>query len=203
MNNIGFITYYCSFWLLSAKKTKQTAGIVSENTSWSDCKEVQQPKTSNLSNAASDTTFLSLLSLTPGGEQQISELNSPLRWINHRFVRNTWNSKYENMLRCPYVTIWNICLNSAPFESTKRVQLPTFLLSHKAVPRSILTQLLVPCGPSWPPMQQWGLSAWWGLVGMFTFQRGVVFNHTRSCLTARSTAWPLFISPSFRLAFST
>lgn len=150
-----------------------------------------------------NTTFLSLLSLTPGGEQQISELNSPLRWINHRFVRNTRNSKYENMLRCPYVTIWNICLNSAPFESTIRVQLPTFLLSHKAVPRSILTQLLVPCGPSWPPVQQWGLSAWRGPVGMFTFQRGVVFNHTRSCLTARSTAWPLFISPSFRLAFST
>lgn len=35
---------------------------------------------------------------------------------------------------------------------------------------------------------------------MFTFQPGFVFNHTASCLTARSTAWPLFTSPCFRPA---
>lgn len=35
---------------------------------------------------------------------------------------------------------------------------------------------------------------------MFTFQLWVVFNHPSSCLTARSTAWPLFTSPCFRPA---
>lgn len=34
---------------------------------------------------------------------------------------------------------------------------------------------------------------------MFTFQLWVVFNHAAGCLTAHSTAWPLFTSPSFRL----
>lgn len=35
---------------------------------------------------------------------------------------------------------------------------------------------------------------------MFTFQFWVVFNHTAGCLTAHSTAWPLFTSPCFRPA---
>lgn len=35
---------------------------------------------------------------------------------------------------------------------------------------------------------------------MFTFQRWVVFNHAAGCLTAHSTAWPLFTSPCFRPA---
>lgn len=35
---------------------------------------------------------------------------------------------------------------------------------------------------------------------MFTFQLWVVFNHTAGCLTAHSTAWPLFTSPCFRPA---
>lgn len=35
---------------------------------------------------------------------------------------------------------------------------------------------------------------------MFTFQLRVVFNHTAGCLTAHSTAWPLFTSPCFRPA---
>lgn len=148
---------------------KQTNCIISENTSKNDCSEGSLNQNDEISlmlhpiqicvwrnciSTFSHTTFLTLLSLTPEGEQQISELNSPLRWINHRFVGNIWNSKYANMLQCPYVTILNICLNSAPFESTVRVWLPTILLSHKPVPRSILTQLLVPCGPSWPPVQQ-------------------------------------------------
>lgn len=51
-----------------------------------------------------------------------------------------------------------------------------------------------------PVKQCSGLSAWREPAGMFMFQLKVVFNHTLSCLTARSTAWPLFTSPNFRPA---
>ncbi|TNN64518.1 hypothetical protein EYF80_025266 [Liparis tanakae] len=51
-----------------------------------------------------------------------------------------------------------------------------------------------------PPVKQEELNARQGRAGMFMLRLKVVFNHTRRCLTACSTAGPLFTSPGFQLA---
>ncbi|KAM7391442.1 hypothetical protein PAMP_022131 [Pampus punctatissimus] len=65
---------------------------------------------------------------------------------------------------------------------------------------AILTQLLAPPGPSWLSVKQKGLRVQGECLLGCLCSSSRLSSITQSCLTACSNAWPLFTSPSFRLA---